>query len=88
MWLGLITIACIIIGIFGKPILPEKWGEKGKTLLASITLENIPGILLTGLVSLIIFSLAVFIIKGRATICYRIYIYIFSSSGCNPHREL
>lgn len=63
VWLGLITIAGIIIGIIGKPILPEKWGEKGKTLLASITLENIPGILLTGLVSLIIFSLAVFIIK-------------------------
>lgn len=65
VWLGLITIGGIIIGIIGKPILPAKWGEKGKTLFSSITLENIPGILLTGLVSLAIFSLAVFIIKRQ-----------------------
>ena len=30
---GPITIAGTIIGIIGNPILPEKWGEKGKTLL-------------------------------------------------------
>jgi len=63
VWLGLITIVGIIIGIIGEPILPGKWGEDGKTLFSSITLNNLPGILLTGFVSLVIFSIAVFIIK-------------------------
>ncbi|WP_163193088.1 YeiH family protein [Clostridium thermarum] len=64
VWLGLLTIAGIILGVIGKPILPEKWGgESGKSILETITLKSAPGILLTGLVSLVVFSIAVYFIK-------------------------
>jgi uncharacterized integral membrane protein (TIGR00698 family) len=64
VWLGFIAIIGIMLGVVTKPVLPAKWGDKvGKSIATSIPLESIPGILVTGIVSLVIFSIAVYFIK-------------------------
>jgi uncharacterized integral membrane protein (TIGR00698 family) len=66
VWLGVITIFAIIFGIVGKPVLPQRWGNNSEqTITTSIPLEIMPGILLTGAVCLIIFSVGVFFVNKK-----------------------
>lgn len=59
IWLGVLVIAAVITGFLKKPVLPTRWGENGATMLSAIPAEIVTGILITGLVSLFVFALAV-----------------------------
>ncbi|WP_408955581.1 YeiH family protein [Natroniella sp. ANB-PHB2] len=61
VWLGIVLIIAAIGNIIAKPVLPGQWGGEGaESILAAIPIEIVTGILMTGLITLIIFALAVF----------------------------
>ncbi len=61
VWLGIILIVAAAVGGVAKPALPKKWAEGG--ILESIPVDLIPGILVTGVICWILFSLAVYFFK-------------------------
>ncbi len=60
VWLGLLVMAAVIYGLLTQPVLPGRWGQNGDTMLTAIPAGIHSGILLTGIVSLILFSLSIF----------------------------
>jgi uncharacterized integral membrane protein (TIGR00698 family) len=60
VWLGFIVIAAVVAGWLVKPVLPGRWGLEGKGILSSIPPEILTGLLVTGLVSLAVFTLSTF----------------------------
>ncbi|MDW7675842.1 MAG: putative sulfate exporter family transporter [Bacillota bacterium] len=66
VWLGAILIIASIVGIISKPTLPKKWGMSGaESILASMPSDIITGILATGLVTLVVFAIAVFFVNRK-----------------------
>lgn len=64
VWLGFLLILASIAGILTRPVLPKKWGTAGaESITASIPADIISGIIITGVVCLIVFSIAIFIMK-------------------------
>ncbi|TCK92488.1 putative integral membrane protein (TIGR00698 family) [Natranaerovirga hydrolytica] len=64
VWLGIILIIGALIGGISSPVLPERWGREGSfDLLTSISQENILGIIMTGIVAWVVFSLSVYFFK-------------------------
>ncbi|MCK8824413.1 YeiH family protein [Fuchsiella alkaliacetigena] len=59
VWLGFLLIVGALSGFLGKPVLPQSWGEEGANILAAIPAGSIPGILATGLICLVLCSVAV-----------------------------
>ncbi|MCK8826152.1 putative sulfate exporter family transporter [Natroniella acetigena] len=61
VWLGIVLIVAAVGNIITKPVLPARWGVEGaESILAAIPSEIIIGMLTTGLITLIIFAVAVF----------------------------
>lgn len=63
VWLGFILIIGSIFGILNSPVVPKRWGGDDGGILHSIPLELIPGIILTGIVTFIIFALSIYFVK-------------------------
>ena len=64
VWLGFILLLGAIMGVLAKPVMPGRWGtEKVPSITGSITPEIIPGIIITGLICLAVFSIAVVVMK-------------------------
>ena len=59
VWLGVLLIGLVVAGFLASPVLPGRWGEN-VSVFAAIPAEILPGVLLTGLVSFIVFSLALY----------------------------
>jgi uncharacterized integral membrane protein (TIGR00698 family) len=66
VWLGFIMIIASIAGMIAVPTLPLRWGpgRKGaETISGAIPVDILPGILITGIISLALFSFAILFIK-------------------------
>ena len=64
VWLGFLLLFGAIAGVLAKPVMPGLWGtEKVPSITGSITPELIPGIIITGLICLVVFSIAVVVMK-------------------------
>ncbi|MBS4022133.1 MAG: putative sulfate exporter family transporter [Dethiobacter sp.] len=59
VWLGFFVIAAVVVGLLAKPVLPGRWGQSGATILSALPREALLGSLITGLVVLTIFAVAV-----------------------------
>lgn len=59
IWLGFLVIIAVAAGLLAKPVLPGRWGQTGSTILSAVSREVLLGSLLTGLVTLAVFALAV-----------------------------
>ncbi|MCL2043121.1 MAG: putative sulfate exporter family transporter [Treponema sp.] len=63
VWVGFLMIGGAVAGIISRPVLPLRWGPGragAETILGSIPLEIVPGILFTGLLIFGLFCLALF----------------------------
>ncbi|MCK8816119.1 putative sulfate exporter family transporter [Natroniella sulfidigena] len=64
VWLGIALIVAAVGSIIEKPVLPKEWGVEGaESIWAAIPAEIVTGMLTTGLITLIIFAVAVFFSK-------------------------
>ncbi|MCW3491254.1 YeiH family protein [Dethiobacter alkaliphilus] len=60
VWLGLIVIVAVVAGRLTSPVLPGRWGQNGNGILSAIPPEMLTGILITGVVSFVVFAIAVY----------------------------
>lgn len=64
VWLGIILIVTTLFGWLNKPVLPVRWGREGTfDFFTSISFNNLPGILITGIITWAIFSLSIYFFK-------------------------
>lgn len=69
IWLGFLLIYASIAGLIAKPTSPLRWGpgrEGAETISGSIPLEIVPGIFVTGVITLVLFSFAILFIQRDA----------------------
>lgn len=56
VWLGFGIILLILISFLPRPTLPSRWGNDGSfNIFSSIPISNLPGIMITGVITLLIF---------------------------------
>ncbi|ADU31963.1 YeiH family protein [Evansella cellulosilytica] len=66
VWLGFGLISLIIFISFPGATLPSRWGTEGsESIFNAIPGENLFGIILTGVIALIVFLIAVSFLKGK-----------------------
>jgi uncharacterized integral membrane protein (TIGR00698 family) len=58
VWLGFLLMALVSSGVLGAPVMPGRWGN-GSSVLSAVPANILPGIVLTGLISLAIFALSI-----------------------------
>jgi uncharacterized membrane protein YadS len=63
VWLGILVIAAVVVGVLAKPVLPGRWGN-GASIFSAIPNEVVTGIVITGLVSLVVFAVSI-VFSGR-----------------------
>lgn len=64
VWLGFLLITGAVVGFIARPVLPQRWGQEGaETIAASLPADIITGIILTGIVSLVLYSIAIFFVS-------------------------
>lgn len=64
VWLGFGIISLILLSLFPAPTLPSRWGNDGSfNIISSIPINNIPGVILTGGIALLIFWVAIRFLK-------------------------
>lgn len=64
VWLGIVIMAGALTGILSVPALPKGWGREGaESILASVPGEIVSGIILTGIICLLVFSLSIWFTK-------------------------
>lgn len=60
VWVGVIFLAGALLTWLSKPVLPKKWGtDEVPSIIGSITGSMIPGLILTGIILLAFFTLAI-----------------------------
>lgn len=65
VWLGFGIIALILLSFLPNPTLPGRWGNDGSfNILSSIPISNLPGMIITGAIALLVFYVAIRALKS------------------------
>lgn len=64
VWLGFLIILGAVAGLFGRPVVPKVWGASGTaSVLSSVPADIWFGIFVTGILTMVIFSVSVYFTK-------------------------